>query len=92
MSDPTSLFPASPDRPRPEQTAVVGPWGGPTYSYRGARIECSKGEYVGGLFMAGHPLDRLSFGVVGAITLLVELWLEEGRLPSYMRAVLRYGG
>jgi hypothetical protein len=29
----------------------------------------------------------MSFGVAGTITLLVDLWLVERRLPSYMRAV-----
>ncbi len=31
---------APPDRPQPEQTAAAGPWGGPTYAYRGAEIRC----------------------------------------------------
>ena len=39
------------------------------------------------LFMAGHPLDGLSFGVVGSISPLVDLWADHGRLPDYMRAV-----
>ena len=74
-------------RPEPELTAAEGPWGGPTYSYRGARIECGKGSHVCGLFLEGHPLDRQTFGVVGAITPLVDLWVDEGRLPRYMQAV-----
>lgn len=85
-----ALFPDPPPpitRSEPEQTAAAGPWGGPTYSYRGARIECGKGGYVCSLFLEGHPLDRQSFGVVGTITPLVDLWLDEGRLPTYMRAV-----
>jgi hypothetical protein len=28
----------------------------------------------------------MTFGVVGTITTLVDLWLDEGRLPRYMRA------
>jgi hypothetical protein len=39
--------------------------------------------------MAGHPLDGLSFGVVGSISPLVDLWADHGRLPDYMRAVPR---
>jgi hypothetical protein len=35
--------------------AAQGPWGGPTYSYRNARIECCPGAHVCGLFMPGHP-------------------------------------
>jgi hypothetical protein len=88
VNDSTGLFPTSPDRPRPEQTATVGPWGGPTYSYRGARIECMKGGHVCGLFM----LHGCTFGVVGTITPLVDLWLDEGRLPDFMRAVPQQGG
>lgn len=37
--------------------------------------------------MEGHPLHGHSFGVVGTITPLIDLWVEERRLPSYMRAV-----
>jgi hypothetical protein len=87
-----ALFPDPPPpitRFEPEQTAAVGPWGGPTYSYRGARIECLKGGYVCGLFMEAHPLHARSFGVVGTITPFVDLWLDEGRLPTYMRVVLK---
>jgi hypothetical protein len=39
----------------------------------------------------GHPLDQLNFGVVGTITPLIDLWLEEARLPSYMQPVSRQG-
>ena len=46
-----------------------------------------KGAHVCGLHMPGHPLDGCTFGVVGAITPLVDIWLDEGRLPNYMRAV-----
>jgi len=77
-----------PDQPAPAQLiqmAAPGPWGGPTYSYREARIECCPGEHVCGLFMPGHPLSGLSFGVVGTVTALVDLWADAGRLPRYMR-------
>jgi hypothetical protein len=37
--------------------------------------------------MPDHPLHGRGFGVVGTITPLVDLWLDERRLPSYMRAV-----
>ena len=47
---------------------------------RGLEVSC-------GLFMAGHPLHGSSFGVVGTITPLVDLWVEERRLPGHMRAV-----
>jgi hypothetical protein len=46
-----------------------------------------KGGHVCGLFMEGHPLDGLTFGVVGTITPLVDGWVDAGRLPDFMRAV-----
>ena len=58
---------------------------------RGAEIRCTKGGHVCGLFMAGHPLDGHPFGVVGTITPLVDLWVEERRLPDHMRAVPKTG-
>jgi hypothetical protein len=65
--------------------------GGPVYRYRGAEIRCNKGGHVCGLFMEGHPLHGSSFGVLGTVTPLVDLWVEERRLPSYMRAVPKSG-
>jgi hypothetical protein len=59
------MFSAPSPPPQLVQMAAQGPWGGPTYSYRGARIECGKGEYVCGLLLEGHRLDRLTFGMVG---------------------------
>ena len=69
------------------ETAAKGAWGGPSYSYRGAEIRCLPGGHVCGLLMDGHPLDGLTFGVVGTITPLIDSWLDHGRLPAYMRAV-----
>ena len=89
MSAPASLFPDPPERPRPEQTAAQGPRRGPTYACRGARIECGPGGHVRGLFLEGHPLGGMTFGVVGTITPLIDIWLDQGRLPDYMRAVPR---
>ena len=74
-------------RHQPLETSAAGPWGGPTYSYRGARIKCLKGAHVCALFTEEHPLHGATFGVVGTITPLVDLSLVEGRLPNYMRAV-----
>ena len=68
-------------------TAEAGPWRGPTYAYRGARIECGPGGHVCGLFLEGHPLHGRTFGTVWTIKPLVDLWLDHGRLPDYMRAV-----
>ncbi len=39
--------------------------------------------------MECHPLDGMAFGVVGATTPLVDVGLDEGRLPAHMRAVPR---
>jgi hypothetical protein len=90
-----SLFvdepPQAASRPGPEQTAAHGPLGGPSYTYRNAGIDCLKGGHVCLLRMASHPLDGRSFGVVGTITPLVDLWLDEGRLPNYMRLVGKAG-
>jgi hypothetical protein len=37
----------------------------------------------------GHPLNGLTFGVVGSITPLVDGWIDAGRLPGFMQAVPR---
>lgn len=68
-----------------EETAKPGPWGGSTFAYRGARIECLPGDHVCGMFLDGHPLSSCSFGAPGTITLLVDLWIEKRQLPGYMR-------
>jgi hypothetical protein len=87
----SGLFPEPPRHPPPEERAAVGPLGGPTFAYRGAIIECLKGGHVCTLRMATHPLDGSSFGVVGTIVPLIDLWLDESRLPDYMRAVVQGG-
>jgi hypothetical protein len=71
-----TLFPDQPDpadSPRAHETSAAGPWGGPTYSYRGTRIECLKGGHVCGLVLDGHPLTGLTFGGIGTVTPLVDL-------------------
>jgi hypothetical protein len=85
-----ALFPDPPPlavRSEPEQTAAEGKLGGPSFTYRGAVIDCQKGGHVCTLRMPDHPLDGIGFGVVGTIPPLVDLWVEEQRLPKYMRAV-----
>ena len=82
----------TPDQPEPpslRETAAAGPWGGPVFSYRGAEIRCNKGGHVCTLLMEEHPLHGVTFGVPGTITPLVDLWIEERRLPGYMRLVQR---
>ena len=79
------------ERPSLHETAATGPWGGPVYAYRGAEIRCAKGGHVCSLFMEGHRLHGHSFGVAGTITPLVDLSVEERRLPGHMRAVPKTG-
>ena len=86
-----SLIPAPaiagrPAGPQLTETAFEGQLGGPSYAYRGAVIDCLKGANVCRLTLDGHPLTGMTFGVAGTITPLVNLWLEEGRLPDHMRA------
>lgn len=84
------LFPDPPApaaRPKPEQTAAEGPLGGRSYRYRGAAIDCQKGGHVCTLRMPDHPLHDRGFGSVGTVTTLVDLWLDERRLPNHMRLV-----
>ena len=50
-----TLFPDPPPRPEPELVAQTGPWGGPNYRYRGARIECYPGGHVCGCSWRGTP-------------------------------------
>ena len=78
------------DTPRPDLELVTaeGPWGGPVYAYRGAEIRCGKGGHACALLMEGHPFHDATFGAVGTVTLLVDLWIE-GRLLPHMRAVPR---
>jgi hypothetical protein len=83
FSDP----PPPPARPEPELTAAEGPLGGPSYRYRGAVIDCQKGGQVCQLQMPDHPLHGRGFDRVGTITPLVDLWLDERRLPKYMWVV-----
>jgi hypothetical protein len=80
-----------PEQPSPTETAAVGPWGGPVYSYRNAEIRCNRRGQVCALLMPGHPLHGSFFGAVGTITPLIDLWVEERRLPGYMRAVPKAG-
>ena len=69
-----------------EQLSAEGPWGGPSNRYRGAEIRCCPGGHVCGLVMRDHPLNGDTFGVPGTITPLVDLWLDEQRLPVHIRS------
>jgi len=80
-----------PPNAQPELVAAEGPWGGLVYRHSGAEIRCAKGGHVCGLFMEGHLLHGQSFGMVGTSTPLVDLWVEERRLPVHMRAVPKAG-
>ena len=82
----------TPERPEPELTAEAGPRGGPVYRYRGAEIRCDEGGQVCGLFMEGHPLHGRSFGAVGTVTPLVDLWVDIRGLPEHLRLALKPRG
>ncbi|MBL6082643.1 hypothetical protein JMJ56_32275 [Belnapia sp. T18] len=82
-----TLIPPLRERPQLVETAAEGRPGGPSYTYRGATIDRQKGGYVCRLWMKGHPPDGQSFGVAGTITPLVDIWVDEERLPRCMRAV-----
>jgi hypothetical protein len=78
--------PPPPDaRPEPELTVVEGRLGGPSYAYRGAAIDCRPGGDVCTLLMSDYPFHGWGLGSVDTIKLLIDLWLEERRLPKYMR-------
>ncbi|MBR0649490.1 hypothetical protein GXW78_07455 [Roseomonas terrae] len=75
-------------RPDPEKlVTATGPLGGPSYEHRGAQIDCNPGGHVCRLKMEGHPLDGSSFGVPGTIVYLVDLWLDQQRLPPWIKVV-----
>lgn len=76
-----------PDRLQLAETAAEGRLGGPSSAYRDAVVDRLKGSHVCRLVMPEHLLHDHSFGAVGTITPLVDLWLNEGRLRRYMRAV-----
>ncbi len=70
-----------------ELAAELGPWGGPVYNYRGAEIRCNKGGLVCTLFLEDHPPNGNTFGVVGTITPLIDIWLDHRRLADHIRAL-----
>ena len=39
--------------------------------------------------MEDYPLHGMTFGAVGTVTRLVDLWIEERRLPDHKHAVPR---
>lgn len=67
-----------------EQLAASGPWGGPSYRYRGAEILCLPGGRFCGLMMPTHPLTGRAFGAASRLRTIVDVWLDENRLPSFM--------
>lgn len=74
-----------PEQPEPvrhsmEIVADVGPWGGPTRTYRGARIEANKQGLQFGLFLEGHPMHRQTMGNWENMVPLIDAWLD-GALP-----------
>jgi hypothetical protein len=72
-----------------EQRSAAGPWDGPSYRDRGADIHCLPGGHVCGLTMPNHPINGATFGVPGTITPIVDLWVDEQRLPQHIRQQAR---
>ena len=75
-----------------ELVTVEGPWGGPVFRYRGAEIRCNKGGRACALFMEGHPFHGATFGTVGTVRLLVDLWIKGRLLPGHMRTIPKPDG
>lgn len=73
-------------RPEPTPLTATGPHGGPSYTHRGATIDCLPGGHVCRLRMEGHPLDGTWFGAPGTIPYLVDLWLDHRQLPPWIKA------
>src|SRR5690349_13240851 len=67
--------------------ASTRPHGGPTLNHRGARIECPRSGHVRTLLMEGHPLHRVTLGVPGTLAPLIDIWLDEERLPEHLWVV-----
>jgi hypothetical protein len=76
-----------PTRPDLELVTTDGPQGGPVFRYRDAEIRCAKDGHVCALFMEGHPFHGATFGAVGTVRLLVDLWIKGRLLPGHLRAV-----
>ncbi len=61
---------------------MSAPWSGPVHSYHGAGIRCGKVGHVGASTVQIRPLDGATFGVVGIVAPLVDLWSEGHLLPA----------
>lgn len=69
-----------------EISASVGPWGGLTRTYRGARIEAIAQDAVFGLFLEGHPMDGAGgFGSWENLLPLIDAHLEGRAAPPPYR-------
>lgn len=73
-------------RPEPTPTKAVGPLGGPSYTHRGAMIDCLPGGHVCRVLLPGFPLHNHTFGAPGTIPYLVDLWLDHQRLPPWIKS------
>jgi hypothetical protein len=91
MPDQHQLIPEPPEpvRHAVEIVADVGPWGGPTRHYRGARIEANKPGYMFGLFLVGHPMHLMNMGNWENMLPLIDAWIDGKHPPrpySWKRA------
>ena len=66
------------------QVEAVGKWGGPTWEYRGARIETGgpKRPRVNFLRLPGHPYDGIAHGHLLMCMRMIDEWLDHQRLPA----------
>ena len=81
---PDSLLPETRRHPV-DIAASVGPWGGLTRTYRGARIEANAKEAVFGLFLEGHSLHGTDFGTWENILPLIDAHLDGRDAPPPYR-------
>ena len=89
MSMFVNLLPSAGALPELELTAAEGPLGGPSYSYRGATIDCQEGGNVCALEMPDHLLHERGFNAISVTTSIIDLWLDGQRLPNAMQLVAK---
>ena len=82
MSDLLPPAPSPPPRHHVETTQQVGPCGGPTRTYRGARIESNEKGTLFPFLMPGHPHHGTTRGNWENAIPLIDRWLGHGNLPA----------
>lgn len=85
MPTSTDMLPPNPPPTVPHEiriTRQVGPLGGPTRTYRDARIEAIEKSAVFSLVMPHHPYNGMNLGNWENIVRLIDAWLDTGTLPA----------